>query len=221
MKSDEGIYECNLSSHPPRSIHIHLSVLEPTAEIHESPETKIVEGSILKLECKIINAIENPTFIFWYVMLLINFDISFWFLINSNLHLIFFRYHNNLMINFADDDKLSVLTIPQQNFTRRVEESHKIPSNLVDPNNSIYRKVDDTLYRHNGNTKPLNSGSNDVESNPDTHTKSKIFTALSSSILLINEVLLKHAGNYTCQPSNARPTWIVVRVLKSKYLKMK
>lgn len=38
----------------------------------------------------------------------------------------------------------------------------------------------------------------------------------STSVLIIQEVNFKHAGNYTCAPSNARPTSITVHVLKSK-----
>lgn len=38
----------------------------------------------------------------------------------------------------------------------------------------------------------------------------------STSVLIIQEVHFKHAGNYTCAPSNARPTSITVHVLKSK-----
>lgn len=65
LETDEATYICQLNTHPPQSIHIHLTVLKPIAEIHESPEINISEGSVLKLECKIVNAIENPAFIFW------------------------------------------------------------------------------------------------------------------------------------------------------------
>lgn len=39
---------------------------------------------------------------------------------------------------------------------------------------------------------------------------------MSTSVLTIQEVHFRHAGNYTCAPSNARSTSITVHVLKSK-----
>lgn len=64
-KDDEGIYECNLSHHPPESIFIRVEVVEALAEIAGSPDVHIDEGSTLRLECKIVQATENPTFVFW------------------------------------------------------------------------------------------------------------------------------------------------------------
>lgn len=64
-KEDEGIYECNLSHHPPESIFIEIVVVEAVAEITGMPDVHIDEGSTLKLECKIIQATENPTYVFW------------------------------------------------------------------------------------------------------------------------------------------------------------
>jgi hypothetical protein len=39
----------------------------------------------------------------------------------------------------------------------------------------------------------------------------------ATSVLLVHEVQFKHAGNYTCAPSNTRPTNINVHVLKGEY----
>lgn len=39
----------------------------------------------------------------------------------------------------------------------------------------------------------------------------------ATSLLLVHEVQFKHAGNYTCAPSNTRPTNINVHVLKGEY----
>lgn len=64
-KDDENIYECNLSLHPPESIFIELEVVEAVAEISGSPDVHIDEGSTLRLECKIAQATENPSYVFW------------------------------------------------------------------------------------------------------------------------------------------------------------
>jgi hypothetical protein len=41
--------------------------------------------------------------------------------------------------------------------------------------------------------------------------------ATATSVLLVHEVQFKHGGNYTCAPSNTRPTNINVHVLKGEY----
>lgn len=40
----------------------------------------------------------------------------------------------------------------------------------------------------------------------------------TSSILTIRNATARHGGNYTCAPSNARPSSIYVHVLKGNYL---
>lgn len=40
----------------------------------------------------------------------------------------------------------------------------------------------------------------------------------ASSVLLVHEVQFKHAGNYTCAPSNTRSTSINVHVLKGNFI---
>jgi hypothetical protein len=40
-------------------------VVEAKAEILGMPDVHIAEGSTLKLECKIVQATENPTYVFW------------------------------------------------------------------------------------------------------------------------------------------------------------
>lgn len=39
----------------------------------------------------------------------------------------------------------------------------------------------------------------------------------STSVLTIQEVHIRHGGNYTCAPSNARPASITVHVLRGKF----
>lgn len=38
-----------------------------------------------------------------------------------------------------------------------------------------------------------------------------------SSILTVQNATIRHEGNYTCAPANARPTSISVHVLKGKW----
>ncbi|XP_044735331.1 transmembrane and immunoglobulin domain-containing protein 1-like [Chrysoperla carnea] len=63
---DAGMYECQVSTHPPTSIFIHLIVTEVTAEILGSPDLHIKSGSTLKLVCKLRQSTEAPVYVFWY-----------------------------------------------------------------------------------------------------------------------------------------------------------
>lgn len=45
----------------------------------------------------------------------------------------------------------------------------------------------------------------------------KLYQPASTSILSIKEVHLKNAGNYTCAPPNAKPSSIMVHVLRGMY----
>ncbi|ETN62554.1 hypothetical protein AND_005750 [Anopheles darlingi] len=64
-KDDEGLYECQISTHPPQSIFIELRIVEAVAEILEAPDLHIDEGSTLRLECKLKRATESPLYVFW------------------------------------------------------------------------------------------------------------------------------------------------------------
>lgn len=64
-KEDEGIYECNLSHHPPESIFVRVEVVQAFVKILGKPEIYVDEGSALKLECEISQATETPTYVFW------------------------------------------------------------------------------------------------------------------------------------------------------------
>ncbi|XP_052897826.1 titin-like [Anopheles moucheti] len=81
-KEDEGLYECQISTHPPQSIFIELRIVEAVAEILESPDLHIDEGSTLRLECKLKRATESPLYVFWY--------------------------HEDRMVNYDQEDGVSV-----------------------------------------------------------------------------------------------------------------
>lgn len=97
------------------------------------------------------------------------------------------------MVNFNVHDGYSVVTIPK-------------PSPA--PNLNIDEDIND------GDEKPqlvdsfILSGNSRMMSNE---------ILVASSILSVHEVQFKHAGNYTCAPSNTRPTNINVHVLRGEY----
>ncbi|XP_060534017.1 lachesin-like [Cylas formicarius] len=73
--SDAGLYECQVSTHPPISILVELKVTKAQAEIQGAPELYIRAGSLLKLVCTLKHSTEPPAFVFWYhEQRMINYD---------------------------------------------------------------------------------------------------------------------------------------------------
>ncbi|XP_022920013.1 limbic system-associated membrane protein isoform X2 [Onthophagus taurus] len=81
---DAGVYECQVSSHPPTNIFIQLNVVEAKAEISGPSEKYLKPGSGLNLQCVVLQSTEPPSYVFWY--------------------------HNNRMINFDTDRGINVKT---------------------------------------------------------------------------------------------------------------
>ncbi|XP_042231991.1 zwei Ig domain protein zig-8-like isoform X2 [Homarus americanus] len=65
QERDAGMYECQISTTPPQSHHIHLSVVETETVIVGGPDVYINTGSRLALTCS-VSMPEPPAFIFWY-----------------------------------------------------------------------------------------------------------------------------------------------------------
>ncbi|XP_037941092.1 uncharacterized protein LOC119674041 [Teleopsis dalmanni] len=83
---DAGVYECQVSTHPPTSIFLHLNVVEARAEISGPPIRYLTPGSTLRLQCRVVQNTEASEFIFWY--------------------------HDNRMINYDIDRGINVSTDP-------------------------------------------------------------------------------------------------------------
>ncbi|XP_043644073.1 uncharacterized protein LOC122613767 [Drosophila teissieri] len=83
---DAGVYECQVSTHPPTSIFLHLSVVEARAEITGPPIRYLTPGSTLRLQCRVVQNTEASEYIFWY--------------------------HDNRMINYDIDRGINVSTEP-------------------------------------------------------------------------------------------------------------
>ncbi|XP_071535425.1 lachesin-like [Panulirus ornatus] len=66
QQRDAGFYECQISTTPPHSHLIHLSVVEPETVIVGGPDVYINTGSRLALTCSVKYSPEPPAFIFWY-----------------------------------------------------------------------------------------------------------------------------------------------------------
>ncbi|XP_046659186.1 zwei Ig domain protein zig-8-like [Homalodisca vitripennis] len=82
QQRDAGLYECQVSSHPPISIFIELKVVEARAEISGPSEKYLKLGSLLRLVCTLKQSPEPPVYVFWY--------------------------HNNRMVNYDNDRGINV-----------------------------------------------------------------------------------------------------------------
>ncbi|XP_034178137.1 hemicentin-1 [Osmia lignaria lignaria] len=72
---DAGLYECQVSTHPPTSIFLFLEVVEARAEIDGPSEKFVRPGSTLQLHCEVKKSTETPSYLFWYHNFrMINFD---------------------------------------------------------------------------------------------------------------------------------------------------
>ncbi|XP_028040281.1 uncharacterized protein LOC114250563 [Bombyx mandarina] len=88
QKRDAGVYECQVSSHPPTSIFLRLDVVEARAQISGPTEKYLKPGSTLRLQCSVVQTTEAPAFVFWY--------------------------HNSRMINYDAERGINVTTDPAQ-----------------------------------------------------------------------------------------------------------
>ncbi|XP_017784010.1 PREDICTED: contactin-3-like [Nicrophorus vespilloides] len=76
-KGDAGIYECQVSSHPPSSIFVELKLVEAHAEIVGGSDKIVKSGSPLLLTCVLQKSTEVPEYIFWYHgQRMINYDLG-------------------------------------------------------------------------------------------------------------------------------------------------
>lgn len=65
--SDEGLYECQVNTDPPRSQLYRLSVLTPKTSVLGSPSDLFVrKGESLVLKCLLTDSPDLPSLVFWY-----------------------------------------------------------------------------------------------------------------------------------------------------------
>lgn len=66
QERDAGLYECQMSTHPPSSLFVELIVVEARAEIEGGSEKYVKSGSTLRLTCHIRQNSVAPDYVFWY-----------------------------------------------------------------------------------------------------------------------------------------------------------
>ncbi|EDV32328.1 uncharacterized protein Dana_GF15775, isoform B [Drosophila ananassae] len=190
-EEDRGFYECQLSIYPTQSIVIELKIVEAVAEISSAPELHIDETSTLRLECKLKRATENPAFVFWY--------------------------HDSKMINYDSQGGFVVTSIGQSNL-----QSGQVYRSSPANKSRATANVNSMDSSHGAMNNLLGSSDNFKGSNPPSSTpyflahQSSYLLNPSVSVLTVKQVNFRHAGNYTCAPSNARPASITVHVLRGE-----
>ncbi|PNF35363.1 hypothetical protein B7P43_G02577 [Cryptotermes secundus] len=74
---DGGLYECQVSTHPPSSLFVELQLVEARAEIPGGPDKFVKSGSSLRLMCVLKKSTEPPVYVFWYhETRMINYDLG-------------------------------------------------------------------------------------------------------------------------------------------------
>ncbi|XP_012278612.1 neural cell adhesion molecule 2 [Orussus abietinus] len=63
---DAGLYECQISSVPPRHKYVRLNITEAYSVIPGAPDRHIKQGSSLRLDCQLKSSTEPPLYVFWY-----------------------------------------------------------------------------------------------------------------------------------------------------------
>ncbi|XP_058815956.1 uncharacterized protein LOC131679266 [Topomyia yanbarensis] len=96
---DAGLYECQVSTHPPTSIFIQLDVVEAKAEIFGPSEKYLKPGSTLRLTCRVVQSNEPPLYIFWY----------------HNNRMINYDVHRGVNVSTEADNRFSELVITHTN----------------------------------------------------------------------------------------------------------
>uniref|UniRef100_A0A8D8VNB0 Limbic system-associated membrane protein n=1 Tax=Cacopsylla melanoneura TaxID=428564 RepID=A0A8D8VNB0_9HEMI len=122
---DEGVYECQVSTHPPASVFLQLQVVEATAVIQGAPDIHVKNGSTLHLVCSLLNSTEPPVFIFWY--------------------------HGPRMINYDKDPNISVRSDASGSVLviRHARQQHTgnytcLPSNVRSASVNVHVLIDET-----------------------------------------------------------------------------
>jgi len=65
-KTDEGSYECQISTEPKMSFYTYLKVIVPVVTIEGSPDIHAQAGSSVTLKCSISEALQRPKSVKWY-----------------------------------------------------------------------------------------------------------------------------------------------------------
>ncbi|XP_033252189.1 neuronal growth regulator 1-like [Drosophila miranda] len=218
---DAGVYECQVSTHPPTSIVFHLSVVEARAEISGPPIRYLTPGSTLRLQCRVVQNTEESEYIFWY--------------------------HDNRMINYDIDRGINVST--EQDFQsseltiQRTRREHSGNFTCVASNTQpasvlvhIFKEARAEIsgppirYLTPGSTLRLQCRvvQNTEESeyifwyhdnrmiNYDIDRGINVSTEqdFQSSELTIQRTRREHSGNFTCVASNTQPASVLVHIFK-------
>lgn len=151
--------------------------------------------------CSMIQYFSNNfcSIFFLHILLYKNPILNFFYFVTF-----WFRYHDSKMVNYDIQDGFSVSSfqIPHNHHNNGVSSSSSSP-------------ISSSVSNGNHDGSSMNSTTSLAPSIPQT----TFLKVPSTSVLTIQEVHFKHAGNYTCAPSNARQTSITVHVLRGEFSK--
>lgn len=128
-----------------------------------------------------------------------------------------FRYHDSKMINYDSQGGFVVTSIGQSNpqsgqFYRSSPANKSRATMPMESSNGVLNSL-------LGSSDAIKAPAANVPSSTPYMTQQHQSAYLlnpSVSVLTVKQVNFRHAGNYTCAPSNARPASITVHVLRGK-----
>ncbi|XP_042241115.1 zwei Ig domain protein zig-8-like [Homarus americanus] len=162
--SDAGLYECQLTTHPPASLFFTLKVVEARAVVAGGPEVHVHTGVKLRLHCTVELATEPPDYIFWF--------------------------HNDTMINYLPKRPLKVVnhhfasSLVISNVTWADAGSYRCEPHLATPANLTLHVVEGEKHAalHNGHSE---GAEQDTTAAADSAHLSPLMVAAAASCLLI------------------------------------
>lgn len=119
------------------------------------------------------------------------------------------RYHNTRMVNYDAHNGFSVSSTLLQPMDELQQQQQQLQQQQQQqPHHEIQ------MAGSNAKQQPPNATATNKNAPLSKTKKSSYSQTPSISILTISEVSLKHAGNITCAPSNAKQASITVHVLR-------
>ncbi|XP_026481533.1 neuronal growth regulator 1-like [Ctenocephalides felis] len=215
-ESDAGLYECQISSHPPTSLFAELKLVEAVADIVGGPDKIVKAGSPIRLTCHLRHSTETPLYVFWYHgERMINYDLGGGVTVKHG------KQSSELVIEQADKFHAGNYTCVPSNARPASVNVHILQSGGVTvkhgkQSSELVIEQADKFHAGNytcvpSNARPASVNVHILQSGGVTVKHGK-----QSSELVIEQADKFHAGNYTCVPSNARPASVNVHILQNE-----
>ncbi|XP_053203791.1 hemicentin-1-like [Panonychus citri] len=183
-KSDAGIYECQVSTRPPKSLFVNLNVVVSQAKIAGSPTVYFSSDNTLNLTCIVDGAPGPPDFIFWY--------------------------HNGEVINYNSPRKIKVQLVKGAQAMSILTINKSMPSDSGNyscvPSNADSAHIAVHVHNNGGQPAAMQHGKRSAESlinsSPSRLTINPIINYLFNPLNQLFTSILNQQSTNTCENNN-------------------